>query len=62
MSGGWQTSVATQPAAGVAGDRASKNPIFNYDAGPGGLVAGAGGAIVGHFAWVTPPLSAPSRV
>jgi hypothetical protein len=58
MSGGWQTQVYDAPAAAVAGDRASKNPIINYDAGPGGLVAGAGGAIVGHFAWVSPPLDA----
>lgn len=52
MPGGFQTQVYTQPAAGVAGDRASQNPIFSYDAGPGGLVAGSS-LFVGRFAWVT---------
>lgn len=52
MPGGFQTQVYTQPAAGVAGDRASQNPIFSYDAGPGGLVAGSA-LFVGRFAWVS---------
>jgi hypothetical protein len=55
MPGGFQTQVYPQPAAGVAGNRASQNPVFTYDAGPGGLVAGSS-LIVGRFAWVTPPL------
>jgi hypothetical protein len=50
-----QTQVYNQEAQGVAGDRASQNPIATYDAGPGGLVAGAAGVTVGAFAWVTPP-------
>jgi hypothetical protein len=50
-----QTQVRNQPAQGVAGDRASQNPITTFDAGPGGLVAGAAGVIVGNFAWVSPP-------
>lgn len=54
MSGGFQTSVATQPALGVAGDFASANPRFLFDAGPGGLVAGSSGLTVGLFAWVSP--------
>jgi hypothetical protein len=59
MSGGFQTSVTTLPALGVAGDFASANPYFSYDAGPGGLVAGANGLTVGRFAWVAPyPLDA----
>lgn len=55
MTGGFQQQVYGQPAAGVAGNRASQNPIFSYDAGPGGLVAGSS-LFVGRFAWVTPPL------
>lgn len=55
MSGGYQQQVYNQPAQGVAGDRASQNPIASYDAGPGGLVAGPGGVTVGRFAWVTNP-------
>lgn len=54
-TGGWQTQVYGQPAAAIAGDRASQNPIFSYDAGPGGLVAGTS-LFVGRFAWVTSPL------
>lgn len=55
MPAGFQTQVYDQPAAAVAGDRASQNPLFSYDAGPGGLVAGSN-LHVGRFAWVTPPL------
>jgi len=54
MSGGFQTQVYNQPAAYIAGNRVSQNPIFSYDAGPGGLVAGSS-LFVGRFAWVTPP-------
>lgn len=54
-TGGFQTQVYNQPALGVAGNRASMNPLFSYDAGPGGLVAGSS-LFVGRFAWVTPPL------
>ncbi len=54
-TGGFQTQVFDQPAAFIAGNRTSQNPIFSYDAGPGGLVAGSS-LFVGRFAWVTPPL------
>jgi hypothetical protein len=50
-----QKTVQNQPAQAVQGDRASQNPIATFDAGPGGLVAGAAGVTVGYFAWVTPP-------
>ncbi len=50
--GGFQTSVQTQPAPAVAGDFASANPRFSFDAGPGGLVAGPNGLVIGVFAWV----------
>lgn len=55
-TGGWQTQAYDQPAAAVAGDRASQNPLFSFDAGPGGLIAGVGGVTVGRFAWTHPPL------
>lgn len=53
MSGGFQSSVSTQPAVGVAGDFCSANPRYAVDAGPGGLVAGAAGLTVGRFAWLS---------
>lgn len=55
MSGGFQSQVYSQPALGIAGDSASANQQFSYDAGPGGLVAGSA-LYVGRFAWVTSPL------
>jgi hypothetical protein len=54
-SGGFQVQVGLQPAVAIAGNRASQNPIFDYPAGPGGLVAGSS-LFVGRFAWVTPPI------
>jgi hypothetical protein len=51
-----QTQVNVQQAPAVAGDFASKNPYWTFDAGPGGLVAGAAGTTVGLFAWVAPPV------
>lgn len=46
-----QVKVAQAPA--TIGDYCDKNPRYSYDAGPGGLVAGAGGALVGHFGWAS---------
>jgi hypothetical protein len=54
-TGGFQTQVYVQPAAFIAGNRVSQNPIFSFDAGPGGLVSGSS-LFVGRFAWVTAPL------
>lgn len=56
-TGGFQTQVNSQPAFAVAGDFASQNPYFSFDAGPGGLVSGSvgGGVVVGRFGWVYPP-------
>jgi hypothetical protein len=45
-----QVNVAQAPAS--AGDFCDKNPRYSFDAGPGGLVAGPNGCLVGHFAWV----------
>jgi hypothetical protein len=55
-TGGFQTQAYNQPAAAVAGNFASQNPYFTYDAGPGGLVAGSAGVTIGRFGWVVPPL------
>jgi hypothetical protein len=65
-TGGFQTQATPQPAAAVAGDRASQNPIFTFDAGPFGLVSGSqatgisglSGVVVGRFAWAYPPVDA----
>jgi hypothetical protein len=48
----FQKQVNANPAPAVAGDFASANPRAVVLAGPGGLVAGAGGVTVGKFAWV----------
>lgn len=48
---GFQSQVNVQPAPGVAGDFCDTNPRASVDAGPGGLVAGASGVVVGRFAW-----------
>ena len=53
-----QSQVNYQPAIGLVGDFASKNPFWTFDAGPGGLVAGPLGLTTGLFAWVTPPVDA----
>lgn len=55
-TGGFQTQVYPQPVMAIAGDFASKNPRFTFDAGPGGLVADfVNGLTIGRFAWVWPP-------
>lgn len=54
-TGGFQTQVTPQPAPAVAGDFASQNPYYTYPAGPGALVAGQSGVLVGLFAWIAPP-------
>lgn len=63
--GGRQTSVGVQPAAAVAGDFADVNPRSTVDAGPGGLVAGPLGVVIGKFAWVNyayiDPNNAPAQ-
>jgi hypothetical protein len=56
--GDFQSQVNTAQAPAVEGDFCDKNPRYSFDAGPGGLVAGVAGAIVGRFAWVEPPLDA----
>lgn len=48
---GFQSQVNQLPAPGVEGDFCTLNPIYDYPAGPGGLVAGTNGVLVGRFAW-----------
>lgn len=48
----FQKTVNLTPAPACAGDFASANPRTMVLAGPGGLVAGAGGVTVGRFAWL----------
>lgn len=56
MPGGFQTLAYNAPVVAFAGDFASANQWFSYDAGPGGLVAGAAGVTIGRFAWTAPPV------
>lgn len=48
----FQTQVNQQPAPAVAGDFASTNPRATVLSGPGALIAGLAGLIVGAFAWL----------
>jgi hypothetical protein len=54
-TGGFQVQAYPQPVMAIEGDFSSQNPYFSYDAGPGGLVAGAGGVNTGVFGWAYPP-------
>lgn len=49
---GFQNRVNLQQAPAVAGDFASSNPRATVIAPEAGFVAGAGGVVVGKFAWV----------
>lgn len=50
---GFQTQVNLYPSPGIVGTSASANPIATIDAGPGALVAGSNGLVVGNFAWIS---------
>jgi hypothetical protein len=50
----FQRQVYYQPAPGVEGDFCDHNPRTTVNAGPGGLVAGEPGCMVGRFAWFDP--------
>jgi hypothetical protein len=54
MAQGFQTTVYPQPAPGVEGDFCDHNPRATVNAGPGALVAGAAGVVVGRFCWFDP--------
>ena len=58
----FQRQVNINQAPGFIGAIASMNPIATVVAGPGGLVAGASGVIVGRFAWNTYPNSASATI
>jgi hypothetical protein len=51
---GFQATIQDYQAPAVQGDFASTNPFSSVLAGPGALIAPAGGLIVGNFAWVGP--------
>ena len=53
----FQRTTNLQPSPGVEGGIASANPLIGYVTGPGGLISGASGVIVGRFAWATPQSS-----
>lgn len=65
-SQGFQSQVNQLPAPGVEGDFDTLNPIYEYPAGPGGLVAGQLGVVVGRFCWLDytylDPDNAPQQV
>src|SRR5271165_1094575 len=50
----FQTQINNTQAPGIAGDFASTNPFASVLAGPGALVAPAGGLLVGNFCWIGP--------
>lgn len=55
MTGGIQTQVNAMLAPAVEGAFADANYRASALAGPGGLIAGASGAVVGRFAWTVMP-------
>lgn len=44
-------TINYQPAPAVEGDFCDANPRASVDAGPGGLVVGSSGAVIGRFHW-----------
>lgn len=53
IGGSFQTAVRTVPAPAVEGDFATTNPRHTVLAGPGALVCGDLGVMVGRFAWLS---------
>lgn len=51
--GDFPNQVGVNPAPAVEGDFASANPRSMVLAGPGGLVAGNNGLVIGRFAWLS---------
>ena len=54
MAQGFQTAVYPALSPGVEGDFCDHNPRATVDAGPGALVAGTAGVVVGRFCWFDP--------
>lgn len=48
-------TVSYAPAPAVEGDFCDSNPRSTVNAGPGGLVVGPAGAVIGRFCWATSP-------
>lgn len=59
---GFQKQVNLQPAPGVEGAIASGNPPATYVTGPGGLISGANGVIVGRFGFASYQSDGSERV
>lgn len=49
----FQSMINAGPARAQGGDFASANPRAAVLAGPGGLIAGTSGVVVGRFAWLS---------
>lgn len=49
------TAINYAPAPAVEGDFCDSNPRHSVNAGPGGLIVGSAGAVVGRFCWATAP-------
>lgn len=58
----FQRQVNLQPAPGVEGSFASANQPANYVTGPGGLISGLLGVIVGRFGWASYQSDGSERV
>lgn len=58
----FQRQVNIQPAPGVEGAIASGNPPVTYVTGPGGLISGANGVIVGRFGFASYQSDGSERV
>lgn len=52
---GFPASVGYAPAPAVEGDFCDANPRSTVNAGPGGLIVGPAGAVIGRFCWATAP-------
>lgn len=51
------SQINVQPGIGVVGDFCDTNPRAALNAGPGGLICGPAGVVVGRFAWATQAVS-----
>ncbi len=51
--GAFQSQVNGIPAPGLSGGFCDFNPAFSVAGGPGGIVAGNSGLLVGRFAWLS---------
>jgi hypothetical protein len=61
MAHGIQAQVGIVPAPGIEGDFASLNPRFSVLAGPGALVCGPQGVLIGRFSWLSSQVQDPDN-